>query len=246
MAELSIDTPCRPAIPPPPSTMIIVDADPTSRLLYAEHFRRAGSDVEEADEGRIALAKAISRRPDALVTAARLPFVSGIELCRLLRQDPLTSEMTIVVAAEVGRQHDADVATRAGADAVLVSPFEPDTLVSTVGELFRQSRLLRERSRAINARGFEQLKRANELIERAGNVRERMMSHTHNRRQTATPPLEPPTLRCSLCDAWLAYRHSQIGGVSARHSEQWDYFECTQGCGVFQYRHRTRTIRHIE
>jgi len=43
----------------------------------------------------------------------------------------------------------------------------------------------------------------------------------------------------------LKYLHSHIGGVSARHSEQWDYFECPGACGTFQYRERTRRLRKV-
>ena len=36
-----------------------------------------------------------------------------------------------------------------------------------------------------------------------------------------------------------------IGGVSAKHAEQWDYYVCPRSCGTFQFRHRTRKVRHV-
>ena len=41
------------------------------------------------------------------------------------------------------------------------------------------------------------------------------------------------------------YRRSHVGGVSSKHSEQWDYFDCEAGCGTFQYRTRTRKLRKV-
>ena len=43
----------------------------------------------------------------------------------------------------------------------------------------------------------------------------------------------------------LRYAKSHIGGVSAKQSEQWDDYECSDGCGSFQYRQRTRKLRKI-
>jgi len=71
------------------------------------------------------------------------------------------------------------------------------------------------------------------------------LSHSHQRRETTTPPNPPVELRCPTCDRPLRYRKSFIGGVSAKHSEQWDYFDCLTGCGTFQYRQRTRKLRRV-
>jgi hypothetical protein len=67
----------------------------------------------------------------------------------------------------------------------------------------------------------------------------------HERHDTTAPPVTPPALICPQCDQLLAYQRSHIGGVSARHADQWDYYECPAGCGVFQYRERTRKLRRV-
>jgi CheY-like chemotaxis protein len=54
-----------------------------------------------------------------------------------------------------------------------------------------------------------------------------------------------PELLCPSCSHWLRYQHSHIGGVSDRHSEQWDYYVCSASCGPFQYRQRTRKLRRV-
>ncbi len=52
-------------------------------------------------------------------------------------------------------------------------------------------------------------------------------------------------MTCPRCDRPLLYEKSHVGGVNARELEQWDYFECPQGCGTFQYRQRTRKLRRV-
>src|SRR5438046_1508193 len=67
---------------------LLVDRDADTRQMYAEFLRQSAFEIEEATDGREALAKAISYRPAVVVTETRLPGMSGLELCRVLRTDP--------------------------------------------------------------------------------------------------------------------------------------------------------------
>jgi hypothetical protein len=60
-----------------------------------------------------------------------------------------------------------------------------------------------------------------------------------------SPAVPPPALLCPACDRPLTYQHSNVAGVSEGHRAQWDYFECPAGCGTFQVRQRTRSIRKV-
>jgi hypothetical protein len=71
------------------------------------------------------------------------------------------------------------------------------------------------------------------------------LSRAHLRGDTTTPPVPPPALVCPVCDQPLHYLKSHIGGVSARHAEQWDDYECVGGCGTFEHRQRTRKLRRL-
>jgi hypothetical protein len=72
-----------------------------------------------------------------------------------------------------------------------------------------------------------------------------MLSRTLHRHDTTSPAIAPPSLICPQCDQPLAYQRSHVGGVSEKHPEQWDYFQCQAGCGTFQYRERTRKLRKV-
>jgi len=76
---------------------LLVDRDPDTRRMYAEYLKLSSCIIEEADDGRAALAKAISGRPDIIVTETHLPGMSGFDLCSLLRQDAATRAIPIVV-----------------------------------------------------------------------------------------------------------------------------------------------------
>jgi len=73
-------TPLLAAWTPHAPLALIVDRDADTRKLYAEYLKLSACAVEEADDGREALAKAIARLPDVIISETRLPGITGIEL----------------------------------------------------------------------------------------------------------------------------------------------------------------------
>src|SRR3954453_9217569 len=111
---------------------LLVDAHEDTRALYAKFLRFAAWQIDEADEGREALAKAIALRPELIVTELRLPGMSGFDLCRIVRSDPATAPAKLVVVTADPFEADIERARMAGADAVLVKPCAIDELERTV------------------------------------------------------------------------------------------------------------------
>ena len=236
------------AAPQPLSSALalLVDYDDSTRQMYAEYLKRAACEIEEATDGREGLAKAISRRPSVIVTGTRLPGMNGFELCRLLRRDVLTQSIPIVVVTGSANTSDIEHARTAGADIVLLKPCLPEILLREIRRLTEHSRELRERGDVVRLKLAGQLARSEEILERSATNRRKFLARSHNRHETTSPTTAAPELICPECDQPLLYRRSHIGGVSERHSEQWDYYECASGCGTFQYRQRTRKLRRVE
>jgi CheY-like chemotaxis protein len=224
-----------------PPLALLVDRDFETRKLYAEYLTLCACVVEEAEDGREALAKAIARQPDVIVAETRLPGLSGIDLCHLLRQDASTRSIPIVFVTGDAFQNQVKCA-QAGADAVLMKPCLPETVFAEILRLLDQPAEQRERTRTLREKpngDAESVVRSRMLPRRP------ILSRTHNRLDTTEPPNAPPILVCPVCDHALRYYRSHVGGVNARHSEQWDYFDCSNGCGTFQYRQRTRRMRKV-
>ncbi len=225
---------------------LLVDRDADVRHLYAEFLQQLPFKIEEADDGREALAMALTRHPDVVVTETRLPGIDGFDLCRLLKADALTQDIPLVVVTGNALDRDVERAKTAGADLVLAKPCSPELLAAELRRVVEQSRNVRARCRAAREKATGQIARSAELLDRSrATYRRVILSHAHDRRETSAPPLAPPQLICPSCGQPLAYVKSHIGGVSVRHEEQWDYFECTTGCGTFQYRQRTRRLRRV-
>jgi CheY-like chemotaxis protein len=227
-----------------PLLALIADRDADTRRTYVEFLKLSDYRIEQADDGRDALAKVFSRQPDIVVTETHLPGINGFDLCALLRSDTATRTMPIVLVTGDTFAADVHRAESAGADAVLAKPCHPETLFAEMQRLLRLSAELRERSRAARERMHDQVTRSGTLLDRSRTKRT-MLSSSHTRHDTTTPPITPPTLICPECTQGLRYVRSHIGGVTAQNSEQWDYFECTSGCGSFQFRERTRKLRRV-
>jgi CheY-like chemotaxis protein len=223
---------------------LLVDRDEDTRQMYAEFLRQSAYEIEEAADGREGLAKAISYRPAVVVTETRLPGMSGLELCRVLRCDPATRATPIIVVTADAVPANVRLAEAAGADAVLIKPCLPEDLAAAIHRVLSQSHELKARSRELREKLGAERAKSQELIQRSEASQRRMaLSRVHRRGATSAPPVAPPTLRCPTCDQQMKYVTSQIGGVSERYPEQWDYFECTACRGTFEYRHRTRKVR---
>jgi CheY-like chemotaxis protein len=224
---------------PHPVRALLVDRDDDTREMYAEYLRRETYEIDEAADGRQALARALDRRPAIVITETRLLGLDGFDLCRLLRADPLTHTTPILVVTGDAFAPDIQRARDAGATEVLVKPCLPEVLLANMKRLLAISDALRDRSEKVR-KAATQVVRA--IEERR---RRRTLVASHHRRVTDIPPIPPPQLRCPTCDGTLQYEHSYVGGVSAHHSEQWDYFNCPNGCGAFQFRQRTRRLRKV-
>jgi len=227
-----------------PPLALIVDRDAETRTLYAEYLKLSACSVEEADDGREALAKAIARLPDVIVTEARLPGIDGLELCDLLRRDAATCHIPILCVT--GDAAQTTFVQNAGADSVLVKPCLPERVLTEIHRLLDQSAGLRQRPRRVSQRVSAETEGSASANACASRISHRtILSRSYQRLDTTEPPGGPPSLVCPTCDTPLRYLRSHVGGVSARHPEQWDYFDCGNGCGMFQYRQRTRKLRKI-
>jgi len=200
--------------------------------MYRTALLSSDYEVDEAEDGRDALAKVFARRPALIVTETRLRFISGQDLCALLRGDDETSNIPIIVLTGDDDPEQSERALAAGADVVLVKPCLPEALVEAVCRLDGQP-----------PAGLTSSEAATSSIVRGSSAR-RPVARSYRRFETIHPPRMPPVLECLSCDEPLHYERSHVGGVSDRHPEQWDYFVC-RSCGTFEYRQRTRTLRRV-
>lgn len=121
--------------------MLLVEDDREGRLLFSEWLRHAGFRVETAHNGLQALDRAFEMIPDAILTDLHLPGIDGYELTRRLKSDPRTSAIPILaVTGYAPYTQDPSRADRAGCDAILPKPCDPEDVSSTLHALIAEAR----------------------------------------------------------------------------------------------------------
>ena len=128
------------ALPDRPLVLVVED-DRDGRLLFAEWLSDAGFRVETAHNGLQALDRAFEIRPDAILTDLHLPGIDGYELTRRLKSDPrTTSTPVLAVTGYAPYTQDPSRADRAGCDAILPKPCDPDDLTTTLHGMIAEAR----------------------------------------------------------------------------------------------------------
>ncbi len=125
-----------------PPLILVVEDDPDTRRFYTEAFRRDGWIVEQAHNGLQALDKALASTPDVILTDIAVPGIDGIELCRRLRGSASTHAVPVLAVTGYGDRRYPDRVIDAGANHVLIKPFDADVLVHEARRLLRGERVL--------------------------------------------------------------------------------------------------------
>jgi two-component system, OmpR family, response regulator len=116
-------------------TILLVDDDQNLREVARYALSQAGFLVEEAANGRDALAAARARPPDLIVLDVRMPEMDGLEVCRELRK---TSRVPIVFLSSADEEIDRVLGLELGGDDYLGKPFSPRELVARAKAVMRR------------------------------------------------------------------------------------------------------------
>ena len=118
--------------------MIVEDDEPLVELLRY-NFEAAGYEVETVMHGDEAEARLKEAVPDLLILDWMLPGLSGIELCRRLRQRPVTQKLPLIMLTARGEEPDRVRGFDTGADDYVVKPFSVNELVARAGRLLTRA-----------------------------------------------------------------------------------------------------------
>jgi len=118
--------------------ILVVDDEPDVVRLIEFNLKAAGYDVITAADGAEALQRARSASPDLIVLDLMLPEVEGLEVCKLLRRDPATAPVPIIILTAKAAEVDRILGLELGADDYVTKPFSPRELVLRVKKLLQR------------------------------------------------------------------------------------------------------------
>jgi CheY-like chemotaxis protein len=112
--------------------ILVVERDPHITKLERFFLEQAGFRVEFVDDGVKGMERARVLQPQILITEIILPGIDGLAVCRSLKSDPETKDISVLVFSILAAEERA---REAGADAFLRKPLDDERLVDTVSKM---------------------------------------------------------------------------------------------------------------
>jgi two-component system, chemotaxis family, chemotaxis protein CheY len=109
--------------------ILVVDDFSTMRRIVRYLLKEIGyAEVEEAEDGAIAMQKLRSRKFQFVVSDINMPNMNGFELLRQVRADPMLKDIPVLLVTAEAKKEDIINAAQCGASGYIVKPFTKATL----------------------------------------------------------------------------------------------------------------------
>ena len=119
--------------------VLLVDDDPDMLELLSTHFTEAGFTILTAANGIQALHRARRHLPELIVLDVFLPDLDGLSVCEILRRQPSTARIPVLMLTALGGQLSRLAGLESGADDYVVKPVRPRDLVRRATMLVRDN-----------------------------------------------------------------------------------------------------------
>src|SRR3989442_2329010 len=129
-------------------TVLSVEGERDVVDLLLLNLRKAGRfGISTAGDGVTGLNKARSKRPAFIILDLMLPKMPGLEVCKILKTDPLTRQIPIMMLTAKAEEIDRIVGLEFGADDYVTKPFSPREVVLRIQAILRRAEVLPDHER---------------------------------------------------------------------------------------------------
>ena len=225
--------------------LVVDDIDQNRRLLEAR-LQQGYHEVIHASSGQEAIEKAVRLRPNIILLDVMMPGLDGFETCRLLKADPVTAHIPIVMVTALSEVEDRIKGLEAGAEDFLTKPIDELALNSRIEALTRYNAVadeLRQRQASGEAVGaFDE----QETIELGRPVRVFIVDHDPRQaKRTATILRESGHQVVTLSEADGMSGLGQTGVDIIVLAVSGQPFDARKICAHFRMSENTRAISII-
>ena len=120
-------------------TILYIEDNEYNRKIVRQLVSRTSYRLIEAVDGESGVTQAQKELPDLILMDVQLPKMSGLDATRILKADPRTSHIPIIVITSFALSGDRDKASAAGANSYLAKPYSPRELLALVREFLPES-----------------------------------------------------------------------------------------------------------
>ena len=125
--------------------IILIEDEADILEVIQYNLTREGYKVVTSKDGEQGLAKVRKEAPDLVLLDLMLPGLDGLEVCKKLKEDPVTRSIPIIMVTAKGEESDIVLGLGIGADDYVVKPFSPKELLARVKAVLRRGPLKEER-----------------------------------------------------------------------------------------------------
>jgi two-component system alkaline phosphatase synthesis response regulator PhoP len=115
--------------------ILVVDDEVNITQILEFSIGAEGYEVISAQNGEEAIDKARREQPDLIILDIMMPIIDGYEACRILKSNPLTKNIPVVLLTAKGRDIDKRLGYEVGATDYIIKPFSPNKLIDRIHEL---------------------------------------------------------------------------------------------------------------
>ncbi|MFG0251266.1 MAG: response regulator [Phycisphaerales bacterium JB038] len=123
----------------PTPTVLVVDDETHIVHVVSLKLRNAGFQVLTAADGEEAYEIVCAEHPDVVITDFQMPYLTGLELCVAMRENPECAETPVLMLTARGHALDESDVARTNIKSVVSKPFSPREILGLVHELLGQS-----------------------------------------------------------------------------------------------------------
>jgi DNA-binding response OmpR family regulator len=117
------------------SKVIVIDDEPFILMMIEDKLKKANIGVVTLRKSKDAMAVIKKEMPDLIILDWMMPELSGIELCRMLKEDPDMLHIPIFMLTAKGQDADEQLGLRCGVTRYITKPFSPKILLEMVQEV---------------------------------------------------------------------------------------------------------------
>jgi len=115
--------------------ILVVDDEVNITQILEFSIGAEGYEVVTASNGEEAIDKARREQPDLIILDVMMPKIDGYEACRILKSNPLTKSIPVVLLTAKGRDIDKRLGYEVGATDYIIKPFSPNKLIDRIHQL---------------------------------------------------------------------------------------------------------------
>lgn len=119
--------------------ILLVDDEAHILQVLSLKLRNAGYEIVTAQDGEEAFELACQSAPELVITDFQMPYMTGLELCRALRENTATADVPVIMLTARGYALDTDDLAIGNIKQVLSKPFSPKQIVALVNEQLQLS-----------------------------------------------------------------------------------------------------------